>query len=574
MISASNRRPAGAALLVLILAVALAALTSIAGPAGTAHAQAPLRMADRVVDTAGVFNETDHEKLEAALDELESNRRIQMWIVYVDDFGSMNPADWARATGDLSDFGDRDVLLAVSTTTGAYRLTAPTPIDDLTPDEIDAVATDALQPELQKKNWAAAAEDTVQGIDDAGGSDSHFWLIVGGIVVVLALILGGLFYLARRRSGDDIDDLTKPDESLTVDELTEEPIDDLHAWSREVLVATDNAVRTSADELTTAVVDLDDADVAPFAAALLDAQRTLASSFELRHRLDTQPGVDNEQRAVLVEIITACSDADSRLDTQVEAFDAKRDLITNADERLDTLADRIAETAARLPGTAATLAALTTAHDAAPIGDVTAIRDNIDLARVHLQFAEDNVDQGREAAALPTDQRGPAGAAIRSAEVAVDTADKLLDAIDSADHDVTGDLETAEARIQLAADFIDTRRGAVGARPRTLLSVAQDLVAVDDEVSASNARQAAEYADEALAVALADVAAWRDQHDHDDSATDAVLTGMLVDSVLQGSPTDATWQAGGHLGYSTGGRSPGSFGGSSTSGRIGTGGRF
>lgn len=567
MISASTRRPAGAASRVLAVAVAIAAFVAlVAAGAGTARAQAPLRMADRIVDTAGVFNEADHQRIEAALDELDSDRNIQMWVVYVDDFGTMTPTDWARTTTDLSDFGDRDILLAVSTKDGAYQLTAPTAIEGLTQDEIDTVAADTLVPDLAAKKWAAAAEDTIHAIDDVADTESHFWLILGSIVALLVLIGGALIVFARRRGDDDLDDLTKPDESLTVDELTEEPLEDLHAWSREVLVATDNAVRTSADELTIALDELDDAAVAPFVSALLDAQQALAESFDIRHRLDAAESVDNAQRAMLVEIITACSDADSRLDGQVAAFDADRDLVANADARLDALAERIAETTSRLPGTAATLAMLPTGRDA--------VSENIDLARTHLQFAEDSVEQGRDAAAQPVDQRGPAGAAIRSAEVALDTADKLLDAIDSADHDVTGDIETAEAKIQLTADFVDTRRGAVGARARTLLSVAQDLVATDDEVPVDDARQAAEFADEALAIALADVAAWRSQQS-DDAATDAVLTGALVDSVLASSPRGgAAWQSDGHLGYSTGGRSPGSFGGSSTSGRIGTGGRF
>lgn len=567
MISARTRHSAGAAGLLLTVAAALAALVSIVAGPGVANAQAPLRMADRVVDTAGVFNEADHERIETALDQLDGNRHIQMWVVVVDDFDSMTPTAWADATADLSDFGDRDVLLAVSTRTGQYRLTAPTPIDDLSQKEIDDVATGTLKPEIDKKAWATAAEDTIVGIDDAADRDSHFWLIVGGVLVVVLLIVAGLFYLARRRGNEDLDDLTGPDESLTVDQLSEEPLDDLHAWSREVLVATDNAVRTSGDELTVAIDEFDEAGVAPFATALMAAQRALASSFQLRHRLDTEGIVDNAQRALLVEIITACSDADSQLDTQVTAFDAKRDLLADAQGRLDALTARIGETTARLPGTAATLAGLPDTRDLAPLSD------NIDLARTHLQFAEDSVDQGGEAAALPPAQRGPVGAAIRSAEVALDAADKLLDAVDSADHDVEGDLEVAEARIQVVADFVDTRRGAVGAGARTLLSVAHDLLVANGEVAADDARQAVAYADDALAAALADVAAWREQQP-DDPATDAVLTGTLVDSVLQGSPRNDTWQQSGHLGYSTGGRSPGSFGGSATSGRIGTGGRF
>ncbi|EGD54521.1 TPM domain-containing protein [Gordonia neofelifaecis] len=679
MIFASIQRLTRVRLLMVTLsALAMVAASLVAGT-GSTRAQAPLRMADQIVDTAGVFSSTDHDEIADAIDRLYNDRRIQMWVVYVDSFDGLTAADWARQTESLSEFGDRDVLLAVATRDKSYRLTTPEAIDELTQDEINAIATDTLVPDLKRSAWAASALDTVTAVDDASATDdSHTAAIIMGVIVVLLVLGGGAFAFLRRRrrteQAEAVDDLRESSDSLTVDQLSEQPLDVLHAWSREVLTDTDNAVKTSADELQLAIDEFGDADAAPFTAALAAAQRVLASSFALRQRLDDKVAeTPDEQRSMLVQIITACSDADALLDEQVEKFDAMRNLLINAEDRLDELTRRRVEISARVPQTEATLTELTDRHGGAVIASISG---NVELARQQLQFAEDSTDQGREAVALPAGRQGPVVADIRSAEGALETAAKLLDAIDSADdtigrardglapliadvtaavaeaqqlpdapadlvaavekarvalataeseaetdplgsfaglsdadadlaeklgaaHDaadkvarttqlVTNALETAEAKTQAAADFIETRRGAIGSVARTRLSRAQQLGSeavgladADPEAALEKARRASRSADEALMAAQNDVVAWTEQQRGEDAArpatgfdTGAVLTGILVDSVLRGSSRGGSWERAGMGGYSAGGRSPGSYGGSSSSGRIGTGGRF
>ena len=250
MVFASIQRLIRARLLmVTVSALAVLAALLFTG-AGSARAQAPLRMADQVVDTAGVFSEADHDKIASAIDALYNDHKIQMWVVYVDSFDGMKAADWARQTEDLSDFGDRDVLLAVATGDRGYRLTAPAAIDGLTQDEINSIATDTLVPDLKRGRWAASALDTVDEIDAAAaGDESHAGAIAAGVVGGAAVIAGGGFlYLRRRRRrahAAHVDDLREAGDSLTVDQLSEQPLEVLHAWSREVLTDTDNAVKTS-----------------------------------------------------------------------------------------------------------------------------------------------------------------------------------------------------------------------------------------------------------------------------------------------------------------------------------------
>ncbi|MEO9329541.1 TPM domain-containing protein [Gordonia sp. B21] len=152
-------------------------------------------------------------------------------------------------------------------------------------------------------------------------------------------------------------------------------------------------------------------------------------------------------------------------------------------------------------------------------------------------------------------------------------------------------LESANAKVTAASDFIGTRRGAVQSTARTRLAEAQRLLASAQQTAASDpiaatstARQAGALADRALMAAQGDVVSWQQSQQPRSSGTStagAVLGGILVDSFLRGTISGGRsgYRGGGHPGgfgggFSSGGRSPGSFGGSGSSGRIGTGGRF
>ena len=146
-------------------------------------------------------------------------------------------------------------------------------------------------------------------------------------------------------------------------------------------------------------------------------------------------------------------------------------------------------------------------------------------------------------------------------------------------------LNAARSQVAAAADFIGTRRGAVNAQARTRLAEAQRHLAeaerlgpIDPNTGLGHARAAAELGSRALLAAQADVEQWqRSQYPPRQSgggggAAGAILTGILIDSVLRGG------FGGGSHGrrYGSGGRrmgGPGSFGGAGSSRRIG-GGRF
>src|ERR1700754_405846 len=104
-----------ARLLTLVLAVLTVGL--LVTP--TAAAEPPFRVPDYVTDRAGVLSQGQRIQVENAVNQLYNDKRIRLWVVYVDSFGQ-DPDAWAKTTMQLSSFGDRDALLAVATTERSY----------------------------------------------------------------------------------------------------------------------------------------------------------------------------------------------------------------------------------------------------------------------------------------------------------------------------------------------------------------------------------------------------------------------------------------------------------------------
>ncbi|MFT3716552.1 MAG: TPM domain-containing protein [Gordonia sp. (in: high G+C Gram-positive bacteria)] len=537
------------------LLVSLTLLFALVFGAGPASANPPTHMPDPLVDSAGVLTTGQEDAINDQIDQLANDRDLNLWVIYVRSFEGKSPKDWGTQTQSLTSLGYHDILLAIATDDKQYYLGTAEPIDSVSQKDLDAIGADRVEPAVKTGRWSDAALGTVEALR-SGGKGVRIALIVAGIAALLAAA-GALAYFLRRRSDDE--DAESGDgsngDALTLGELSEQTVDTLDPWSQDVLTNTDNALSTSSDELALAEDEVGADAVIPFRSALQTADGELASAFRLRRQVDTDTSLDDQQKHdLLVEIITLCSDADAGLDDRSADFDALRDLSDDAPGRLDRLAERSAQVAGRFDAARA-------GADAVSDGEETvasAVAGNVDLADELTQFADDAIEQGRDTLAESSD--ASAAAAIRSAEGALDAATRLLDAIDEARTAGDGGEVDAAGRLTLAESYLETRRGAVGASARTLLSEAARLLDAGED-------GAGPLADEALDQARADVETWQASAPAEDAAP--VLAGVLVDVILRSSgPGDAPIGAGG---YSAGGRSPGSFGGPDTAGRIGTG---
>ncbi|KAA8884225.1 TPM domain-containing protein [Nocardia colli] len=434
----------------VVLGVLFAGAVLVGAPTGVA--EAPLRMDTYVVDSAKALNGGQVDRVQSAVDQLYADQQVRLWVVYVRDFGGLGPEVWAERTAAQSGFGSRDLLLAVATQDRSYWFYGELP-SGVSDSELNSLLTREVEPALRDGRWADAGVEAADGVKSAmqgGGVNVKFLLVIG---VLIVLVVGGFVLFARKRRRDraqaelavarEVD----PDNTTALGALS---LDALHARSREALVEIDNAVRTSAEELELATGEFGATATLPFDTALGNAKAAASKAFSIRQRLDDDiPETPDEQRTLLVDLIGTVGRADRELDAQVAEFDAMRNLLINAGDRLDGLTRDLVELKGRLPASEAELSRLTAAH---PASVLAPIHDNVTMAGERITFAEQNIDAGREALTQPVGKQGGAVAAIRSAEAAVGQARTLLDGIDNASTNIQ------QARDGLPAVLDELRR--------------------------------------------------------------------------------------------------------------------
>ncbi|MFE1594067.1 TPM domain-containing protein [Nocardia sp. NPDC058705] len=461
-----------------LIAAMIAALVVLCAP--SAVAEPPSRMGPQVVDSAGVLSAADERQVLDAADTLYREHQVKLWVIYVRDFASMAPQDWADRTSALSGFSERDLLLAVAVDDRGYWLDGTLP-EGVSDSELDSLLAGSVEPDLRDQKWAKAAIDTAEGL----GSAMHGGGVPWGVLILIALavivVAGGLVLFSRKRRGDrDRAELTTAREMDPTDSaaLARLSLPTLHALSRERLVEIDDAVRTSAEELTLATSEFGDTAVTPFRTALDAARAATAKAFTIRQQLDDAvPETPDQQRAMLIELLATAGKADRELDAQVADFDAMRDLLIDAPARLDALTRDIIELTARMPGSEAELARLNSTY---PPSVIAPVHDNVRMALERITFAQTSIDSAHTALTQPVGQQGGAVAAIRAAEGAIGQARTLLDAVDQAATNIQ------QARDGLPAALDELRADLSSAKSLTEFGGADLTAAVASATAALN----------------------------------------------------------------------------------------
>jgi uncharacterized membrane protein YgcG len=460
----------GLALASLWLAVLATACASALLLPASAPAEEPFRVEAQVTDRVGALDARGSE-VDAALDELQRREGAQLWVVYVDSFSGAPAQDWADETALESDLGLNDALLAVATGDRAYAYSVDQqfPLSD---DELAEVMTVAVEPALAENDWAGAAVGAAQGMGQAlrgeqvtppqvtpgeaapGGGTGLGWIFALLGLALLAAVAVFVVRARRRGAGRRAvgppsgapEAATGPYSGLSLEELRER--------ANRQLVETDDAIRTSEQELGFAVASFGEEQTRSFAEALRQAHAELAEAFRLRRELEDLPDADEDaRRGALLEILRRTDAASDRLDEEAERFDRLRDLERHAPQVLAGLARSIADLESRLGPAERTLAALGETYSAAALN---AVDTNVAEARERLTFAGAQASVGQTA--LDEQRGGEAVLAARAAEEATGQAGQLLRAIER----LKEDLEKAGERIESA--IADTRQDIEAAR--------------------------------------------------------------------------------------------------------------
>jgi hypothetical protein len=418
--------------------------------AGPARATGPITLSPgQITDQVGALGSAKSQ-VQAAIDRLYQDKGIDLHVAYVEDFGGIAPTTWADTTAQRNGMGVNDVLLAVATGARQYAFSVDNGFP-VSQSALDQVATVAVEPSLRNGQWAAAAIGASQGLSQAASgqavtkptfnssvqgasgassssssSSSVVWVVLAILVIAAVAIGGFVLYSKRRRSGSNGGARAGAGGGAGAGP-PQPSLKELEAQAARLLVETDDAVKTSDQELGFAVAQFGQESAATFNTALESAKRDLAEAFRLRSGLDTDGGAnlpEAQRYQVLQQVVDKCTAANAALDSQTAAFEELRDLQHRTPEVLAQLSAQLQSA----PDQVSTAAAV--------LGQVGAI-----YSAQALQPVAQNPEQGPSAPGLcrERDQRGaapagsrtdrPAAVATRSAQEALGQVGHLTEAV-------------------------------------------------------------------------------------------------------------------------------------------------
>ena len=471
-----------------LLGLVLAVLAATVLVAPRAVADPPFRLPTYLTDHSRVLSSAQRTDVTYALNKLYKDRKIRLWVVYVDDFSGQDAVSWTQTTYKASDLGDYDAILAVATVDQAYAFVVPDTVRSVSRSQVDDLRRNQIEPALRSSDWAGAAVAAANGLNPAGGSTGTgmSWIApvvaIGAVVLAIAALLLVMRWRRRRRRAAELAAAQRVD-ATDPNALASLSLDTLDDLSKSKVVEVDNAVRTSDNELALAVEEFGTDRTQPFTRAVNNAKAALAQAFTIRQQLDDAiPETPAQRRDLLTRVIVSAAQADRELDAQTEAFHQLRDLVINAPTMLDTLTQRLVDLTARIAPAKQKLAGLHNEFDSTALASVAG---NVAAAQERLNFADQNITRSRELAARPvTGEQAALVDAVHAVEGALGQARALLDAVDNAESDIkraVGMLPSAIADIQngIAQADAQLRQGNVGeadelAAARTAASKAVD----------------------------------------------------------------------------------------------------
>jgi uncharacterized membrane protein YgcG len=434
------------------LLAAIVMTATLTAPA--ALAEPPFRLPDTITDNAGVLSDRQLADVQNAVDQLYNERRVRLWVVFVESFAPQGAVGWAQQTRTISDLSNEDAILAVATGQRSYAFLVPSAAAGGSSTKVDDIRRDRIEPALRNNDWAGAATAAATGLAGLGKSGGQggglslipMLAIVGiGLLVIAALMVWSRRRRAKRHAADVA--AAKNVDPTDPAALASVPIDALDDLSRSIVVQVDNAVRTSANELVLAVEEFGEAQTAPFATAVDHARTTLKQAFAVRQKLDDDvPEPQPERRDLLTRVVVSAAKANRELDTQTTAFHQMRDLVLNAPERLDALTQQLVTMTARLEPSQQKLTAL---HSEFAESALASVARNVNAAKERVAFADDAISKGRALAAKPVaGEVGELVDCVRGGESALQQANTMLDAIDSAASDIRKAVTTLPSAIE------------------------------------------------------------------------------------------------------------------------------
>lgn len=458
-----------------------------------AHADPPVTIppGQYLVDTNDSLGAGTSE-VRDAITELQESTGYTLYVVFVDTFTDPSDATaWARDVVETKGMGAQEALLAIATEDRKMQV-ATGDQSVLNESRRNAMLQAAQEPllgnqDITSQDWTASAVNAAESLEDiAGGGSGETTSRGGGGSLVPAFLVAGLvlvgafavFALVRSRSRKQRA-LISREAAAPKDPLDAMSVPELRKQAGSLLVAADDAIKSSEQELAFAAAQYGDDAVSTFTDDLAVARAHMSESFKMQQQLDDEiPDTEEQQRAWLKDIIRRCEAVNDSLQAHKKDFDALRELERNAPAALAAAQDSARNAEERLDSARAALEGLSAKYSDSALVQV---RDNIDQARERLAFvsnasatADERLQGGDTSAAV---------LAVRAAEESVHQANVLLDAIDRTGKGLDEaaaelDRAVADAKQDLAQARAFSQGGAQPALAGPIAGVEQALDAV------------------------------------------------------------------------------------------------
>ncbi|MDQ0095337.1 TPM domain-containing protein [Paeniglutamicibacter psychrophenolicus] len=458
--------------------VASAGILSLFMLAPPALADSPVQIppGQFVVDQANVLG-SDASEVEDAVKQLKRDTGQSLYVIYVDTFTNPdNPDEWVTEVAKSKNMGTSDVVLAVAVQDRNARFTT----NDRS--ELHASGQDIfnqmVSPELSDEQWAAAALGAVNGIENVSngmtpdgeqaatgpngsgsnggsGGGTAGWLLVGGVVVVGGATAWAL--TRRKKLPAQLPQVATGPDGKPLDPLASLSIPELRTKAGSLLIAADDAIRSSEQEVGFAQAQFGETAIKPFAEDIETARTHMSESFKLQQQLDDEiPDTEEEQRSWLGEIIRRCEAVNETLEQHTEEFASLRELEKNAPEAAASLKARIEPLRQRVGTVQGQLAELAARYTD---GALNQVHTNIAEATERLDFANTAVSTAE--AKIAAAETAEAAVAVRAGEDAVHQATVLLDAVAHAGDDLDKARADLESMVSTAAQDLAQGRALV-----------------------------------------------------------------------------------------------------------------
>ncbi|MCK6090660.1 TPM domain-containing protein [Micrococcus endophyticus] len=477
-----------------------------------------------VVDEAGVLSSADEQRLTQEITDLRRDTGQGLYVVFVDSFET-NAQGLADDVARQRGLGTNDSVLAIAVEDRSYGLDSGGDASlqnqitrTYVGPQLSRIGTDPGSAE-----WLAAGTAAVQGLDDAAdgtldgtgasgaeydpegalpagsgagagtgagssqGSDEGSGVLTAvlGAGAVAAAVGGGVLVARNRRKKDGgaVERSGRDARPVERDPLDEMSLEDLRTRAGSKLVAADDAIRSSEQELGFAMASYGEDAVRTFREDIDQAKEHMRASFQLQHQLDDHiPDTEEDQRSWLKEIIQRSDAVGAALASHQKDFDSLRDLENNVPEALERIDARLPEARARVQQAESSISALHGQYAESALAEVA---DNAAQARERLDFVETAEAKARQA--WETQDRSTAALAVRAAEESLSQVDTLTEAVGKAEgslRTIVGNLQTglpqseqdlAEAEALVANGSHPELAGPVAGMKTTLAAVRRSL---------------------------------------------------------------------------------------------------